>query len=139
MMDSNGNADSPSASAIAIIDPNDDDDIRRCSIGSASSLMAENNNNNGGGGGGGGGAAGAGGNNNNNNQGGMQHQLSVPGTIAGGQLARQLSIRRVSDISHINELRRWVRKRTGSFMAFSSLFSSRTMCVCLPGKQGNGL
>lgn len=94
MASSDGNCNVPvdgadSPSSIAVMGP-DEDDIRRCSIGSASSLMAENNN------------VGVGQTHM------MQHQLSVPGTAPGQQLGRQLSIRRVSDISHINELRRCV-------------------------------
>ncbi len=80
----------------------DGDDIRRCSIGSASSLIGDNNNNQNN-------NLGPGGGGEDPNRLGVQHQLSVPGGGGGGTgCARQLSIRRVSDISHINELRRSV-------------------------------
>lgn len=103
-MDSNGNSQvdpvggggqavNPAPSPCGAMFQISEEDIRRCSIGSASSLMNDNGSQ-------GGSAGGAGGHNGNN------QLLGVPG--AGGCLGRQLSIRRVSEISHINELRREV-------------------------------
>ncbi len=96
-LDSGGGENNSSSSPATAINVEDDSDIRRCSIGSASSLIGDNNNNG-----------------DRDSAGGFRHQLSVPegagaaagGAGAGGNLGRQLSIRRVSDISHINELRR---------------------------------